>query len=50
MKENIDLTENRDFRIKALEAQNGSRFIGFMTNTEIIKFDFFKPDIFLSKS
>jgi hypothetical protein len=32
MKENVDLTENRDFRIKALEAQNGSHFIGFMTN------------------
>ena len=36
MKENVDLTENRDFRIKALEAQNGSHFIGFTTNATSI--------------
>lgn len=36
MKENVDLTENRDFRIKALEAQNGSYFIGFTTNVTSI--------------
>lgn len=36
MKDNVDLTENRDFRIKAIDAQNGNRFIGFMTDMTLI--------------
>ena len=56
MKDNVDLTSNRDFRIKAVEAQNGSRFLGFMTNVEIIKPNFYsnrfgvlQDDYYISK-
>ena len=47
MKDNVDLTSNRDFRIKAVDSQNGNVFLGFMTNTEIIKiFSFTKNFVF----
>ena len=41
MKDNVELTSNRDLRIKAVDSQNDNVFVGFMTNAEIIKPKFY---------
>ena len=42
MKDNVDLTSNRDFRIKAVDSQNDNVSLGFMTNMERIKSNFYR--------